>query len=219
MSIRVLQPNITYVRNKATLWAGCTRSFASGVKCHFEQTDIVQNLHPIMTYACVVFAHTKIDPLRKSKTNSSAWHLDAHGTDAQIVVLHKDFWLESLTELSHSNQQSILTIMSGIIKACQYVPYSHPLLRRLRGVLLDHDDPITAANAQYIGWRRRGQSYQTARRRDPTVETHSNWRTQSIPLRSPTLQERPSRTFSSGASYSRPSPPGDAVKTSPGQQH
>ena len=65
------------------------------------------------------------------------------------VDVHKDFELESLKEFcklakryyeradSHSNPL--------IVKACQYAPHP-PSQRRL-----DPDDPITAANAQYIG--------------------------------------------------------------------
>ena len=37
-----------------------------------------------------------------------------------------------------------------IVESCKYAPHPNPLLRRPHSVLLDLDDPITAANALYI---------------------------------------------------------------------
>ena len=74
----------------------------------------------------------------------------------------------SFREYSHSNPL--------VVETCKYAPHPYPLLRRPHSVLLDPDDPITAASVQYIGGiyslvsqrtlrrrkRRRGQSYLSA---------------------------------------------------------
>ena len=96
-----------------------------------------------MTYACVVFAHTKVVLLQRDQNqflrmaSGCPWYI-------RNLDLHKDVELELFKEFckhlakryyeradSHSNPL--------IAEACKSAPHLHPLLQRPRSVLVDPD--------------------------------------------------------------------------------
>ena len=130
----------------------------------------------------ILLIWTRILSYSHSQTYSTVWHLDAH-VNVRNINHHNDFELESLWEFCirlakrHLHQLADSYFNPLMVEACKYGLHPHPLLRHPRNVLLDPNDSITAANAQYIGrihssvsrytpppWRR-GQSYLTARPR------------------------------------------------------
>ena len=119
-------------------WAGYTSS-ASGGKCHYG-----------ISWHCTKLASVHQDrPLSKRPKQISPYGIRMPMVRTYNVSLNKDFELESLKELCkrlakrylRSHCQSLFVRPSS----------SSPALRRPRRVLLNPDDPTTAANAQYIG--------------------------------------------------------------------